>query len=308
VRALPLLTAIALLGAGCGGSDRAADLPLGRQVSAKATLTPTVHLFAEPVVARVDVVVDRDHVDPARVRTETEFLPYDVKQVKRAREDRGRFTLLRYEYTLRCLRIACIPEILPSEAGEAETGRGERRTFRLPAAKVLSEDPGGETRTLGRARWPELVSVSRIKQSDVPETPETDYVFKTSVTPLPEPDYRVPPTLLGAGLLAGALALLALPAALVIGWLRRRRPPPVVEHEPALSPLERALRLVEWAREQDDGAERRQALEVLAVELEAEERAELAESARTLAWSPASPSPEAADRLVGSVRGADGRA
>jgi hypothetical protein len=298
MRCLAVLVTAVLLVAGCGGEEEAADLPIGKQISARGTFTPTVHLFAEPVVARVEIVVDRDLLDSARVRPETEFLPYDVKDTATSREDRGRFTVLRYEYLLRCLRIACIPEILSSAAGEAESGRGERRAFRLPAARVLYDDPEGETRTLTRATFPELVSVSRIKQSDVPSF---GFVFKTSETPLPQPDYRVSPTVLGAGMLAGALALLALPAALVVGGLRRRRPPPPAE-KPELTPLERALRLVEWAKEWEDGTERREALEVLAVELEAVERPTLAESARALAWSPVSPSPEAADRLVEEVK------
>jgi hypothetical protein len=298
MRALAPLAAIVLLVAGCGGGEEAAgDLPLGKRVSAKGTFTPTVHLFAEPVVARVELVVDRDHVDPDRVEVETAFLPYDVKGRASEREDRGRFTVLRYEYLLRCLRIACIPEILPSAAGEAESGRGERRTFRLPAARVLYDTPEGGTRTLTRAVFPELVSVSRIKESDVPSF---GFVFKTSETPLPEPDYRVSPTVLGAGLLVGSLALLALPAVLIVGWLRGRRPPPPVE-EPELTPLERALRLVEWANARENGTERREALEVLAVELEAVERPALAESARELAWSPAAPSGEAAEQLIADV-------
>jgi hypothetical protein len=297
--------AFVLLAGGCAGEEAAGELPLGRQVTAQGSLTPTVHLFAEPVVARVDVLVDRDHLDPDRLRLQTEFLPYDVKATATERTDRGRFTELRYHWLLRCLRIACIPEVLPSAAGEAETGRGERRNFNLPAAQVLYDDPEGETRTLTRATWPELVSVSRIKQSDVPSF---GFVFKTSVTPLSEPDYRVSPTLLGAGLLAGAAALLALPVGLGIGWLRRRRPPPEVVEERELTPLERALALVEWARDRENGAERREALEVLAVELEAVESRVLAESARRLAWSSTSPSPESASVLVETVRETDGRA
>jgi hypothetical protein len=298
-----VLVAVALLAAGCAGGEEAADLPLGRQLSATATVDPSVHLFAEPVVARVELVVDREHVDPDRLRLRARFLPYDVARATRARDDRDRFTVLRYEYVLRCLRIACIPEIVPSAAGEAETGRGERRVFDLPAAQVLYDDPDGEARTLTRAVWPQLVSVSRIKQSDVPSF---GFVFKTSVAPVPEPDYRVPPMLLGAGLVAGALALLALPAALAVGWLRRRRPPPAVVEEEEVPALERALRLVEWARDRENGGERREALEVLAVELEAVESRELSVSARALAWSPVAPTPADADALVTSVRRWDG--
>jgi hypothetical protein len=297
--------AVLVAAAGCAGSDEAGELPLGRQVSAQGTLTPTVHLFAEPVLARVEVLVDRDHLDPDNVRLQTDFLPYDIQASSKRRTDRGRFTELRYEWLLRCLRVACIPEILQSAAGDDETGRGERRTFALPAARVLYDDPGGEERTLTRAAWPELVSVSRIKQSDVPEF--GGFVFKSSVAPLPEPDYRVSPTVLGAGLLALALLLLALPAALALGWWRRRRPEPDVVVEPELSPLEKALRLVEWAGEQPNGTERREALEVLAVELEAVESDELARSVRGLAWSPVSPSPTTATGVVEQVRERDGR-
>lgn len=300
-----VVVSLALPLAGCGGSDEEAELPLGRQIAAKATFSPTVHVFAEPVVAELEVTVDRDRLDPDRVRPDVRFLPYDIEASVREREDHGRFTVLRYAWALRCLRVACIPEILPSDAGEAESGRGERRTFAMRPAGVAYEEDSDDPRVLARAAWPELVSVSRLKQSDVPQF---GFVFKTSVTPLAEPDYRVSPTLLGAGLLAGALALLALPAGLAAGRLRRRRPPPTAEEErEPLTPLERAIQLVDWAAGRENGSERREALEVLAVELEAVERPDLAAESRTLAWSPPAPTVEAAENLVAVVREADGR-
>lgn len=306
MRMLVVAGAALLLVAGCGGAEESGKGPLGKKVAATAKLDPTVHVFAEPVAAELEVVVDRERLDPDRVRIETKFLPYDVKAERTTSEERGRFTVLRHEYVLRCLRLACIPEVLQSAAGEAETGRGERRTMRLPAARVLYEDPDGKTRFLQKASWPAVVSVSRLKQSDVPEFER--FLFKTSVTPLPEPDYRVSPRALGAGLLAAALALLVLPAVLLVGWLRRRRPAPVLVEEPELSPLERALRLVEWAVGRESGTERREALEVLAVELDTLESQELANSTRALAWSATSPSPESAAGLVAEVRRVDGLA
>jgi hypothetical protein len=289
------LVATALLLASCGGGDEPPSLPLGKQIAATATLSPAVHVFAEDVVARVDVVVDRDHVDPERVQLEARFQPYEVKESAETREDRGRITLLRYEYLLHCLGIDCIPEVLPSAAGEAESGRGERRSYRLPPARVVY----GETRTLTRASWPELVSVSRLRRSDVPRF---GLVFEANVNPLPEPDYRVEPRVLGAGLAVGALALLALPATFLIGRLRRRQPPEPEPDEPELPPLERALRLVET---REDGDTRREALEVLAGELDAVSQPDLAKSARTLAWSRPMPTTEATGRLVEAVRDAD---
>lgn len=296
-----VLAALALLAAGCGAeSEAGADLPAGRQIAAIAIIDPAVHLFAEPVRARLELVVDADRLDPDRLEIEPRFLPYDVVEESESRERRGGFEVVTREYVLRCLRIACIPEVLQSAAGEAETGRGERQLIRMRPALVRYDDPEGEERIVARARWPETVSVSRIKESDVPRF---GYVFKTSATPLPDPDYRVSPALLGGGLLAAALLLLALPILLLAGWLRGRRPAePETSPEPELTPLERALALVEWARERQDGAERREALEVLASELDAVDRPDLSSSARALAWSPPSPSPEAADELVRSVR------
>jgi hypothetical protein len=302
-RALALGT-LTLVVTGCGADQEASrDLPAGRQIAVIASVDPTVHLFAEPVRARLEIVVDRDRLDPDRLEIEPRFLPYDVYAQSEERERRGGLEIIRQEYVLRCLRIACIPEILPSAAGEAESGRGERQTIRMRPAFVRYGDLRGKERVVARGRWPETVSVSRIKESDVPRF---GFVFKTSATPLPDADFRVAPALLGGGLLAAALALLALPAALGIGWVRRRRVArPVAAPEPELTPLQRALLLVEWARDREDGAQRREALEALAGELDALDRAELARSARALAWSPPSPSPRAADELVRAVRDAE---
>jgi len=292
---------IVLAASGCsGGGEEAATGP-PRAVTTKTSLTPSTHLFAEPVIARLDVVVDGNTVDPDEVVVETEFEPYEVLRQRRTVEDFGRLTRIRYELALRCLLIACIPEVLQSAAGEAETGRGERTTVRLPAATIAYDDPEQGERSLS-VRWPPLESVSRITASDIPSF---GFVFKTSVTPLAAPTYRVSPTVLAGALLLGAVALLALPAWLVVRWLRRRRPLPPVE-EVELTPLERALALVEWSNTRQDGTERREALEVLAVELEAVESVELAWRARGLAWSPSSPSPEAATELVATVKGNDG--
>jgi hypothetical protein len=298
---LTSVLAAAVLLAGCGAdSEVGADLPQGRQIAATASLDQGVHLFAEPVRARVEVVVDTEQLDPDRLALEPRFLPYDVVEESASRESRGRLEVIRREYVLRCTRIACIPPVLQSAAGEVETGRGERQTIRIRPTLVRYDDPDGEERVVARASWPEIVSVSRIRQSDVPRF---GFVFKTSATPLPEPDYRVPPAVLGGGLLVAVLGLLALPVVLMVGWVRDRRPATqVAEPERELTPLERALLLVEWAREREDSSERREALEVLATELDLLERQELAGSARTLAWSPASPTPQAAGDLVHTVR------
>ena len=294
--------ALALGVAGCG-SEQEPGGSIGRALSAQTSLTPTTHLFAEPVVARLDLVVDDEQLDPRRMLVKASFQPYDlVGPVRRSTESvDGGLTRLRYEYTLRCLRIACIPEVLLSAAADNETGRGERITTRLKRAQVLYADADGE-RLLRNAAWPSLQSVSRINPNEIPRF---GFAFRRS-TPVPEPTYRISPTLLGGALLAVALALLALPALLVARWFRGRRPV-AVEEGPILSPLDRALLLVEWAAAQEDG-ERRGALEMLAVELDAHERRELAAAARDLAWRRSFPESDAAGTLVTTVRESNGRA
>lgn len=306
---------VALLGAGCGGGEGSPPLPEGRFIAASQSITPDVQLFAEPVIARVDVIVDRDRFDPAFVRVAGKFEPYELDgEIVRTRRDLGGYTHLRYEFTLRCLVYGCLEEVgggpaeplaggIPPPVETQGGGFGERKTVELVPARVVYDDPEGKTRVLRSVFWPPVQSVSRLNFGDT-EVTGIGFPFEASVTPLPGVSYRVSPPLLAAGLLLGALALLALPAVLVGRSLRRE--PPAMCSESELSALEKALRLVEWARERSD-AERREALEALAVELEAGE-SELAAPARRLAWSRARPSPEAADELVQSVRESGGTA
>ena len=300
---------VALLAAGCGGGRDVPPLPEGRYLAVTQSLTPTVQLFAEPVVARVDVLVDGERFDADRLRVAGFFEPFELDgEVVRTRRDQGRYTHLRYEFTLRCLLWECLPHTddpgaTPvSVAGGVERpppvgGVRDRRTHKLRAARVFYDDPQKGTERVSNVTWPEVVSVSRLNFSDR-DVSVLGFPFEASVTPLPEASYRFPPTLVGIGLLVAALALLALPGGLLVSSLRRKPVPIVEELEHELTPLERALRLVEWS---DEGEERREALEVLAGELDTEKSPELAWEARRLAWSRVAPSPEAAEELVRRV-------
>jgi len=313
----PVVLALgALLLAGCGGSETAPILPEGKSSAVKGSLKPSVHLFAEPVLARIDVVIDRDQIDPRNVRLDAPFKPYQpIGEASVARRDVGRFTHLRYELTLRCLGADCIPRTFEGEITVSQVPglptllsgqqRDEKRTYQFPATKVLyDDDAGSEPKVLGRVTWPPLRSLSRINWSDS-SVVGLGFPFESNVTPVSEPSYRAPPALLGAGLLGVALALLALPAVLLVRS-RRRRPAPDQEAAPKLTPLERALALVEWARGRSDTGERRGALESLAVELEADERRESAARAREHAWSRVSPSSDEMAELLRAVRENDG--
>ena len=149
--------------------------------------------------------------------------------------------------------------------------------------------------------WPPVTSVSRLNEAQS----EAEFPFRASPEALPAASYTVSPALVAGGLLFAGLALLAWPARLGIrAW--RDRPPVVEEKAPRLTPLERALALVEWARERLDGDDRRRSLEVLAEELERTGAATLGVQASALAWSRAAPSSDAVWALLERVREENG--
>lgn len=300
------VAALAVLAAGCGGDREGAGPAPGRSIATARSLTPPVHLFADTVTARVDVTVDREALDPDRVRLRLSFLPYRiVGGVQRSRRDLERLTRLSWEVKLRCITIACVPPRNKSALG-AQEGRGERRTFRFKPARVLYDDPkSGKLVHLRRVWWPPLDGVSRLSaRATLYSGLGFGAGLQATLAPMAEPSYRLPAPLLGGLLLAGAAALLALPAGLAARAVRRRRPS--AGKEPTVPPLERAIRLVEWARDEGGAGERREALEGLAFELDAEGEAGRATLVRRLAWSPEQPAPELVSELVESVRRPDG--
>jgi hypothetical protein len=308
VRALPLVLAALLLAplAGCSGDGDQAAPPPGKDFAASRSLTPTAHLFGEFVHARVDVIVDREKLDPDRVRATLNFLPYRIQNgVERSREDFSHFTRLRWEATLRCITIACVPSRIQSVLGEQE-GRGERRTYRFKPARVSYEDPKtGKVSRLRQVFWPPLDAISRLSP-DEQQIPSYASLgpggeFGATLAPVDEPSFRAPAWLLGGALLAAALALLALPTTLIVREVRRRRPAPQAEAQ--LSPLELALQRVERVRDHGDAGEQREALEALAFELDGDGRAA---RVRALAWQPDAPAAADTTALVTELRGADG--
>jgi hypothetical protein len=296
---------LVLLAAGCGGVDQASGPPAGRHIATSRSLTPTAHLFADPVSVRIDAVVDHQHLDPERVALRASFLPYRIVEgVSRSFRKFERFTRVTFRLTLRCLTVACVPSRLGSVLG-AQEGRGERRTFRFKPARLVYDDPKSRKLLhLRRVWWPPLDAISGLSAAStgVPllgSAPGAE--FDAAITPLPEPSYRLPPELLGGVLVGGAAALLAFPAGLAARELRRRRRPGD-ETESELPPLERALLLVERARDEGEAEERREALEALAFELDATSEEVRAREVRALAWSPADPLPERITELVEAVR------
>lgn len=314
------LLALALVAALLGTRllDRAAGgpgvtLPAEQAVATRATLAPDVHLFADPVVARLHVAVDRRRIDPDSVRVEWDFAPY-VPTGDRTleRRDDAHVTHLVHSVELRCLELACIPPRLQSDAGEQETGRGERHTFRFPAARVAF---AGDLDTR-RVVWSPLEVVSRInaaryaavaQEQAAPPGAAVAFPFAHGIAPA-RASYAVEPGFLAAAALAGALLLLVVPVRQAAGWVRARRRTPA-EAWALLAPRERARLLAAWAAGREDAAERRRALELAAAELGGSGEDALAAEARALAWSDRSPPPEAATELAEELDGREnGRA
>lgn len=295
--------AVAVALAGCGSKDDVQSLPAGSFLVASGSLSPQTHLFGDTVTARAQVVLDNRKLDPDRVQLKAAFAPYKpVGAMRVKRRDAGSLTELNYEVPLRCLELACISGIGTSINPQA----GAPRSFRFAPGNLLYTDPGKKAPRLLRAVvWPKLESASRINGQDV--TQVFGFPFRGSLTPLPAITYRVSPPALAAILLVLAALLLVLPITLLVRRLRRR-PAPVEEPEPELTPLERAVQLVEWSRGRPDPEERRSALEALAAELDALGDDPLASDVRAEGWRQPFPDPDAAGRLVLRVEEAHGSA
>ncbi len=301
---------VALAAAGCGGDDTKPLIAADKTAVVRGKLIPDVHLFGEPVVAQVDVILNRDKVDPGDVRLSTNFEPYErVGETRVKRWDIGEYTVLRYSTTLSCLSQFCIPRTARGETTVSQIPgfppflpgqqRDEKVKFEFPPATLVA-DAEPKDKTLGRVTWAPLRSLSRINWYDTNVVGQ-GFPFVSNVTPLPEPEYRISPTALGLLLLALALALLAIPGFLV--WDRRRRNAVrTVEAGSALSPLERALQLVEWSSRRPSVDDRREALEALAFELGHEEDGDPATRARRQGWSPPTPEPGEMTELVAEIR------
>jgi hypothetical protein len=275
----------------------AQPLPGGRGLVATTSLTPTTHLFGDPVVARLDVVLDPAQFDPDRLDIRLRFDPYEpVGAVTRTQREIGGLVHLRYEARLRCLHLGCIAPRFETALGGQEEGRAERHAIRLPPVELVYREDGGSPRVLLAKLFPVVEVVSRVNTArlqglDPDARPGSEGSFVASLEP-PERTYRIRPTLL-AGVLVGVAILLALfPATLAGRALRARWRS--IHREGPLSPVDRALVLVEWSARRDDAEDRRKALEALAVVLEDEGERPLAERARELAWSALSPAGEQA--------------
>ncbi|HEV8688548.1 MAG TPA: hypothetical protein VGQ84_14795 [Gaiellaceae bacterium] len=264
-------------------------LPIGAKgFSARTSLYPHSQLFGGSVEARLELLVDRDVVDPDEIVVRASFAPYQAARAAQIdRVDIERLTRIRYSFRLECFQEACLP------------GSNGKKVFRFTWAQVRA---GGWTM---RPSWPALVVASRLRDPPYNTTnpnlrdrrfgkPNAGLDWRAEVGVL-QPTWRIDPTLATAVLFALALMLVgtslslltvAQPGAAKRLWRRRRR----------LTPLERALLVLERASERGVVEEHRIALDDLATQLRALGARELAGDAYALAWDEAPPS---LDRTAG---------
>lgn len=294
--ALGVLVALALLVAAValrddGSSNEALDR--AQPLEARVVVSPRVVLFGDTVTARVQVALDRARVDPDSLRVETAFAPWQlVRAPQRIRRDGDRATYVETVYVIRCLGPTCVPNRASSS-----------REFQ--AVKLSYDAVGGGPATT-EVRWPVLVVNTRLVSDDFGRRDEYGTAWRADLATLPAVSYRLAPGVLLALLLLAALGLLAGGGRLAYAALPRREDPappepPAPPPPPDLTPLERALALLERPSPLDGAAERRRALEFVAEHFGERDRS-LAASARALAWRSGKPEPDESIGLAARVR------
>jgi hypothetical protein len=289
-----VVVAAILLFAGGGGGGRPARLgPDGVAVRGDVTRGA---LFGDQIDASVDALVDTRRIDADSVYIAASFAPYlPVGKPDVSVERIGPLERVRWHVQLNCLIAACLP---PNPIREG------RRLVLFHPAQLRFHTRGGAARSTTIA-WPTLELASRFTPFElIFLNPFSTPPFHASDA-LTAPTYRVSPALL-EGLAAGAGGLLVLLAgALIVLAAARRAPEEVREIDPrvfaAMSPLERAALVLELARRRGVG-DRRKALERAAQELLVHGDEELGGSARALAWSYDTPTPDDMAELEAAVR------
>jgi hypothetical protein len=259
-------------------------------ISGETLLSRSATLFADQLQVRIEVLIDRSRVDPARVGVNPKFDPYVLLGIPRLeRQDTGPLTRLTYFANLACNTYACLPAYTTTRV-------------QFPPAKVTYWPRGGTTDTRRRTLQVPWVGFTLGPRTSAADLNNADPFVQPAWRATTEPEavsYRMSPTVLRGVLfgVSGLLFVLGLIAFLrfVRAVLRRFRPP-------APGPLERAVALVENATARDDQPAKRKALELLSRELTHSGERELALAARELAWAEAMPIPSSTQPLTLDVR------
>lgn len=254
-------------------------------IAGTALIEPEQHLFGDAVRARLELVMDRNRIDPESIDVGANFDPYrELRPARRTRKDSGPITMLRYDYVIACLTAAC----LPTGAGRVEFGG-------VAIEYTPRGDPVPQTASV---EWPPLRAAGRIDPNRLEQA-----ALRAELRDLSPPSYRISPkavelvALLLAVVFAAGAAILAirfLPLDRIAAWLGARR-------ADRRTSLERALALVRDAVASGPPMEGRRALERLAHELRSTSNPDLASDASRLAWSKHAPGEERVTPLSQNV-------
>jgi hypothetical protein len=260
-----------------GGTDTSrAATPL----VAQASLSSRAVAFGDPLVARIDLVLDPRAVDPDSVEIRPSFGAYRVVG-QTMKKTTGAGQRLSYRYVLECLDSVCAPP----------TARVEQR---FQPATVSYRTRTGISVT-ERVAWPSYLLSSRLTDAERAR-PGRSLRFDSNP---PAAGYGIDPDTL-RGLLAALAGLLALAAAVLV--VLALRPRAVVgAAESSESRLAQALRAVRASTANGRPAERRKALGWLGRELRAAERPSEADEAGRLAWSAHAPTATSAGEFATKV-------
>lgn len=299
--AVAALTALAVVllawDRGRGGEpDRlAAD---GPAIEARADLSPRSVLFGDTVKALVDVTLDRDRVDPDSVRVRADFAPWRrLANPELSRQDGKTTTSLRLTFVLRCVTNSCVSD-------DPAAVQKNISTQSFPRARVTytTREGAASGRRSLQAQWPQLTVGARYSSNVAQGAGASAAPWQADLLSLPGVTYSVTPGLLFTLLLAAGTVLAIAGGAFVYFALPRRALPPLPK--PAgppklvLTPLERALALLENPVRVDGAADQRRALELVAAALVEHGDMTLAQAARALAWSKPVPGVEETSGLA----------
>ncbi len=269
-------------------------------IDTRVSLSPRTVFFGDTVTVRVDVTLDRTRVVAGSVRLVTDFEPWQqVAEPRRTRRDGETTTHLQTTWQLRCLVSTCLPP-----------ASGLQTRFAPATLSYRTNDPDAPAPDPIVAAWPTLAVSTRLDESAAApsvgsgrspyETP-----WRADLVSMPAPSYRVDPATARFPLFGLAALLALVGAGLAYAGRPRRRPQPLVVEAPPppppVSPLERALQLLEDGAAVNGATDRRRALELLAEALAGRD-AELAGQARELAWSRGLPEVERTTPLAEQAR------
>lgn len=270
------------------------------EVTAAVVVAPREVLFGDTVIARFDIVLDKQRVDPESVRVAADFEPWDVAgKPETRRQDDGDTSYVRITYALRCVSGTCVPS-------------GQSGRYSFPPARIAYGAPGDQRieEDSIEVPVPPVRVYSRFALANRDADPFAS-PWRADVLTLPAVSYAISPGVLILVLLAGAaLAASGAFALAYVAWPRREPAPPPLPAPPppvhVLTPLEQALELLEQSIRLNGAAEQRRALEQVAEQLELSDWGDpkLAREARVLAWSEDVPPVEVTTSLAARVRGA----